>query len=304
MMKYQFEETRMQCVEIPTRVVDGLLGIATGAQLKVLLFLMRFDKMAHDTASIASYCNISPEDVDSAIDFWVKEKIFAKEQGKLRLVSAVKTVQTRELPRVQPTIILEETSKDFQGMIAEVQRITGKSINSLLVSLFYNMAENLHFSPEMILQLTAYCNSIDKFSYRYMETVAADWFDNGIDSFEKAEAKISALEYNRKLENRLAKAFGIATAFSKKQREQIAKWAEMGLGEELIKEAYDRCMDRKGQMSFAYMNKILEDWHQKGYRRVKDIQDQKPADTGRKPHQGLSELERKAIEKMQAGGGR
>ncbi len=303
-MKYQFEETRMQCVEIPTRVVDGLLGIATGAQLKVLLFLMRFDKMAHDTASIASYCNIAPEDVDGAIDFWVKEKIFVKEQGKLRLVNAIKTVQTKELPRVQATIILEETDKSFQQMVAEIQRITGKSVSSMLISLFYNMTENLHFSEEMVLQLVAYCNSIDKFSYRYMETVAADWFDNGIDSFEKAEAHIGKLEYARSLENRLAKAFRIATAFSKKQREQIAAWATMGLGEELIIEAYDRCMDRKGQMSFAYMNKILEDWHQKGYRRAKDINDQKPEDTGRKPHQGLSELERKMIEKMQAGGGK
>ncbi len=302
-MKYQFEETRIPCVEIPTRVVDGLLGIATGAQLKVLLFLMRFNKMAHDTASIASYCNIAPEDVESAIDFWVKEKIFAKEQGKLRLVNAVKTIQTKELPRVQATIILEETDQSFREMVAEIQRITGKTVSSMLLSLFYNMVENLHFSAEMILQLVAYCNSIDKFSYRYMETVAADWFDNGIDTFEKAEAHISKLEYARSLENRLAKAFRIATAFSKKQREQIALWASMGLTEELIIEAYDRCMDRKGQMSFAYMNKILEDWHQKGYRRAKDIIDQKPEDTGRKLHQGLSDLERKMIEKMQAGGG-
>ena len=37
-MKYQFDDTRMQYVAVPTRVIDGLLGIATGAQLKVLLF--------------------------------------------------------------------------------------------------------------------------------------------------------------------------------------------------------------------------------------------------------------------------
>ena len=123
-MKYQFEETRMQSVAVPTRVVDGLLGIATGAQLKVLLFLMRFDKLAHDGASIAKFCNISEEDVESAIDFWVKERIFVKEQGKLRLVSGTKTIQPKELPRVQPTIILEETSKDFRDMIADIQRLT------------------------------------------------------------------------------------------------------------------------------------------------------------------------------------
>ncbi|MFA6931991.1 MAG: hypothetical protein WCT05_16835, partial [Lentisphaeria bacterium] len=155
-MNYQFEETRMQSVAVPTRVVDGLLSIATGAQLKVLLFLMRFDKLAHDEASIATFCNIAPEDVESAISFWIKERILVHEQGKLRLVSGIKTIQTREMPRVQPTVILEETSEDFQQMIGEIQRLTGKTMNSLMVSLFYNMAENLHFSPEVIVQLVAY----------------------------------------------------------------------------------------------------------------------------------------------------
>ena len=301
-MKYQFEETRMQSVAVPTRVVDGLLGIATGAQLKVLLFLMRFDKLAHEEKESAKFCNIPEEEVERAIDFWVKERIFVKEQGKLRLVSGIKTVQPKELPRVQPTIILEETSKDFRDMIGEIQRVIGKPINSLTVSLFYNMAENLHFSPEMIVQLVAYCNSIGKFSYRYMETVATSWYDEGIDTFEKAEEQIRRLEESRALESRLARAFGISTSFSAKQKEQIGAWAALGLSEALILEAYNRCMDRNSKMSFPYMNKILEDWANKGYKKVSDIEDAKPLPTGRQQHEGLSELERIAIERMQAGG--
>ncbi|MBQ8600355.1 MAG: DnaD domain protein [Clostridia bacterium] len=300
-MKYQFEETRMQSIAVPTRVVDGLLGIATGAQLKVLLFLMRFDKLAHEAAEIAKFCNIPEEDVESAIDFWVKERVFLKEQGKLRLVSGIKTIQPKELPRVQPSIILEETSKDFRDLIGEIQRLCGKPMNSLTVSLFYNMAENLHFSPEMIVQLAAYCNSIGKFSYRYMEAVAAGWYDEGIDTFEKAEEKIRVLEESRALETRLARAFGIRTAFSAKQKEMIAGWTALSLTEELILEAYNRCMDRKGQMSFAYMNKILEDWASRGYKKVADIEEQTKVDTGRQQHEGLSELERIAIERMQGG---
>lgn len=266
-MKYQFEDTRMQTVAVPARVVDGLIGIATAAQLKVLLFLLRYDKLAHDSASIASFCNLKEEEVDAAVDFWIKERVFAKEQGKLRLVSAVKTVQPKELPRVQPTIVLEETDEDFRGLIGEVQRISGKMINSTMVSLLYNMSQNLHFSNEMILQLVAYCISIDKFTYRYLETVAVDWYDSGINTFELAEEKIRTLENNRKLELRLARAFGIATAFSAKQKEAIAQWNGWGLTEELILEAYNRCMDNKGQMSFAYIGKILEEWNKMGWKK-------------------------------------
>ncbi len=301
-MNYQFEETRMPCIQFPARVVDGLLSVASGSQLKVLLFLLRFDKMAHSAEEIARFCGIRPEEVADAIDFWVKERVFAMEQGKLRLISAVKTVQPKELPRVQPTVILAETDEDFRQTIAEIQRIAGKPLNSLMISLFYNMAENLHFSAEMIVQLAAYCVSIDKFSYRYMETVAADWYDSGIDTFEKAEAKIHALEQSRKLESRLAKAFGIQTAFSAKQRESIESWAARGIGEELILEAYNRCMDHKGKMSFAYIGKILDNWYQLGYKRVSDIQEGAALSTERKQHSGLSELEKMGIGMMQSGG--
>lgn len=300
-MKYQFEDTRMQTVAVPARVVDGLIGIATAAQLKVLLFLLRYDKLAHDSESIAAFCNLKADEVDAAVDFWIKERVFAKEQGKLRLVSAVKTVQLKELPRVQPTIVLEETDEDFRGLIGEVQRISGKMINSTMVSLFYNMSQNLHFSNEMILQLVAYCISIDKFTYRYLETVAVDWYDSGINTFELAEEKIRTLENNRKLELRLARAFGVATAFSAKQREAIAQWNGWGLTEELILEAYNRCMDNKGQMSFAYIGKILEEWNKMGWKKASDIQDLTKQTTGRVQHQGLSDLEQLAIARMQQG---
>lgn len=300
-MKYQIEDTRMQTVEIPARVVDGLLAVATAAQLKVLLFLFRFDKLAHDSESIASFCGLTADEVDAAVDFWVKERVFAKEQGKLRLITATKTVQPKELPRVQPTIVLEETGEEFRGMIGEIQRVTGKVMNSLMVSLFYNMAENLHFTPEMIVQLAAYCSSIDKFSYRYMEAVAADWYDQGINTFELAEEKIYQLEQSRKLEQRLARAFGVRTAFSAKQKEAIAAWGAMGMGEDMIMEAYNRCMDHKGQMSFAYINKILEEWNKQGWKKPADIVDlQVPK--GSAAHGGLTDLEKMGINMMQSEG--
>ncbi|MBQ8893499.1 MAG: DnaD domain protein [Clostridia bacterium] len=299
-MNYQFEDTRMPCFAVPERVVDQFMNIATGAQLKVLLYLLRFDKLGHTSEGIAEFCNLKPEEVDDAVRFWVREKVFVLEQGKLRLVNGIKTVQTKELPKVAPTIVLAETGEDFQAMVAEIQRIVGKPINSTTVSLFYNFAENLHFSPEMIVQLAAYCNSIGKFAYRYMEAVAVDWFDEGITTFEQAEKKIRQLEARQGLENRLRKAFGIATNFSAKQKEFIQSWLEAGITEELILEAYNRCMDAKGQMSFPYINKILQNWGQKGYKKVSDIREE--AATGRQQHSGLSELEQMMIAQMQSGG--
>ena len=157
-MKFQFENTEMKKVAIPARIVDQMLSATTGGQLKVLLFLLRFDQLAHTSEEIASHCGMTAKEVEEAVSYWVREQILINEQGRLRLVSGTKTVLPRELPRVQPSTILEEASPDFQGMLKEIERLVGKPLNSLMASLFYNMQENLGFTPEMIVQLAAYCN--------------------------------------------------------------------------------------------------------------------------------------------------
>ena len=70
--------------------------------------------------------------------------------------------------------------------------------------------------------------------------------------------------------------------------------------EDLILEAYNRCMDHKGQMSFAYINKILEEWNKLGWKKASDISEQQ-VPTGRAPHTGLTDLEKMGIGMMQTG---
>ena len=51
-----------------------------------------------------------------------------------------------------------------------------------------------------------------------------------------------------------------------REREYIAAWVEMGVSDELIRLAYERTVYQKNAMNWPYMNKILQSWHQAGYR--------------------------------------
>ena len=49
---------------------------------------------------------------------------------------------------------------------------------------------------------------------------------------------------------------------------------------DLIREAYERCVDQTGKMNLRYMNKILERWHREGIltlEQAKQEQEQKHA---------------------------
>ena len=39
----------------------------------------------------------------------------------------------------------------------------------------------------------------------------------------------------------------------------------------MLKEAYDTCIDAKSKYSFAYIAKIIENWHTNGYTKPQDI---------------------------------
>ncbi len=275
---YIFSSNRIPVMLVPSSIADRFLGIATGAQIKVILCLIRFEDMALTVEDIAKQCNISNEDVKEAINFWIQSGIIIR-RGASLLLSGTPSEQPQTLPRYNPDTILERKTRDnvFSELLDEIQRILGKTLNHNDASVVVAMYDHLGFSPELTLQLINYCLSTGKSNFRYIEKVALDWFDRGIDSFEKAETLIRTLEKKARLETAVQGYFGIDNrALSKKEKEYIEVWTStLGMSIEMIKQAYEVCIDKKSKISFPYINGILADWAKKGFKNVADITNDK-----------------------------
>lgn len=279
MSGYTFNSNQIPMMQIPASVADRFLSTASGAQIKVLLCLFRFENMSMTVEDMAKHCHLDAADVCDAIDFWVKNGMFIR-RGATLVLSGNVSVQPQDLPRYNAESILERktSDSDFSFLLDEVQRIMGKTLNHNDASVVFAMYDHLAFSPELIFQIINFSVSNGKTNFRYIEKVALDWYDRGIDSFEKAEALIKALEQKSKAESVVCTYFGIADrALSKKEKEYIENWVSvMAMPIEMIKEAYELCIDRKSKLSFPYINGILTDWFKKGYKSLEDIDDTKP----------------------------
>jgi DnaD/phage-associated family protein len=90
--------------------------------------------------------------------------------------------------------------------------------------------------------------------------------ESGIDSHEKAEQEIQRLTRQQKNEHKITKAFGIHDRrLIPSEKAYIQTWLdEYGLGLPLIEYAYERTVEMKGKLSFAYINGILQNWREKG----------------------------------------
>ena len=119
---------------------------------------------------------------------------------------------------------------------------------------------------DVILMLLQYAVSVGKCNMRYIEKVAMAWSEEEINTIEKAEEKIKCLEKSRISWHKVQKILGLdGRAPTQKEMEASNRWVnEWNFSEDLIKEAYDRCVDLKGKYILNYIDSILKRWKSSG----------------------------------------
>lgn len=132
---------------------------------------------------------------------------------------------------------------------------------------------------DVILMVIQYCCSIGKRQMRYIERVALNWQDAGVNSLETAEEYIRRLEEHNSWAGEVKSAFGIRDReLVEKEQSYINKWyGEYHSSIQLIRLAYERTVERIGKLSFAYIDSILKAWHDKNITTPQEaLQEHKP----------------------------
>lgn len=135
-----------------------------------------------------------------------------------------------------------------------------------LVLSFY---EWLNLPLDVIEFLIKYCVSKGNArNLRYIEKVAIDWCDKGINTVEKAKKYVDNVDNSYK---EIMKAFGQNTSMPiDEQKKYMNDWLTK-LPIEIIKEACQRTVMKTGQPSFQYANSIILNWYNKGVKNFDDI---------------------------------
>ena len=109
-------------------------------------------------------------------------------------------------------------------------------------------------------------------SLRTIEKEAYAWAERGIDSVEEAAAFIQAQNVRNSRLYRLMSILQIRGRQLTAAEERYAQsWLDMGFDDDMITAAYERTCLNTGGLNWAYMNKILQRWHEQGLRSTEDI---------------------------------
>jgi DnaD/phage-associated family protein len=202
----------------------------------------------------------------------------------------------------------EEIARKSQGnaeikfLLEAVPDQLGRLISPSECSTLIYLYEDAGLPADVIIMIIGYCVSSGKNKMNYIQKMALNWAEEGIDTHEKAENKICELEAKQGFEGKVLSIMGIYDGAPAPTVQQfITRWNEWKMPLELVKLAYDIGVSRTGKLSFPYINKILNTWHEKGFKTVEQARGENKNGKGavsKSPSYDIDEYVRLSLKKL------
>lgn len=318
---------------VPSQIVDEGLKFADGVKLKVLLYVLRNADGNLELEAVSQATGVNITDIPEALDYWVSRGVLKKENGVFSPESPEKKVQTADIKDHSPKTVLAKTAQavsdeveqrkqrfvvtkpqkpdyvftaqrlavdeELKILVSEAQTMLGKTLSNSDVATLLMLKDTCGLRLDVILMLIQYCVGIDKGNMRTVEKIGISWADEGINSVEAADHKIAQANHSGKCFSLVSSVFGMKNVGSptKKQLEYATKWVgEWQFSAPMLREAYERCVDAKGELKFNYIDGILKKWEAQDIKNLEELKQRenapkKPEKT-KKSSYDINELEK------------
>ena len=242
-----------------------------------IYILMRYkkDRVYLSAREIAAILRIDESLAEEALGFWAAVGYISYEDGEYKFLkkddspkkSSVKKAHFRMRPSYTQSEIdaAATVNKQVDYMFKQAENTLGRLLSTNDLELLYSFVDWLGLPVEVVTMLLSYAAKLGKTDKRYLETLAIDWSEREINTYEAAESFIKEMEEIHSNEHRIRSVLGIYDrGLTQTEKKYIKLWTEKKLSPELISEAYERTVAATGKLSFAYMNKILLCWSDSG----------------------------------------
>ncbi len=272
---------------VPCIVADNFLKLATGEQIKVLIYILRNSGRELTSEEIAMNTGITPQQAEDAVLFWQQANVLTPDTSisvprnvmlqPENIVQSPETVQKEApAPRRRDSLKPSEISEIMNDSpnIAELFKAaeaTLGSINYTMQNSLIWMTNYLGLKAEVIMTLLVYCEKIDKTNAAYIEKIAMSWAEKDINTLEAAQEETERLSSSHDYISNIMKMFEMKRKPTAKQLEVIQQWRSANYSSELIHYAYEKTIEQIDKLSFEYINKILMSWSSSGYKTVDDV---------------------------------
>jgi len=155
--------------------------------------------------------------------------------------------------------------KLFQNLCGYLEAALGRVLRKAELETLHHLYGTLGLPADVLVLIIGWCKENHRLSAREIEKQAYQWHDAGVTTYALAEGFLKEQRARRSREWAIRRLLGLSERKpSDSERKYLEKWVAEGLSDALISLAYDRTVGRTGKLSWAYMDKILTSWREKG----------------------------------------
>ena len=264
---------------LPDIFFTEYLPEANGDYLKVYLYILFLSKYDKDIKlnDLSKKLNLSFKVIQDAMKYWEDQNVIVKKNTGY----AFNNLQEIELnnlykPRVALSAEQVQKSAESQKRAKTMESINNQYFSGLMPTTWYPDIEmwfkKYGFDDEVMMALFNYCFNKSALHKNYIQTVADAWAKNSIKTYSDLDLYYEKQEAVNKIANMVIKKLTLGRQLSQYEYAYVEKWViDFKYTFDIIEIALKRTTS-KVNPSFDYIDKLLTDWHDRGFTTPEQIQ--------------------------------
>ena len=264
---------------IPDIFFTQYLPEANGDFLKVYLYILFLSKYDKDIKinDLCKKLGLSLKVIQDAMKYWEEQGVITKKNTGF-VFNNLQELELHNLYKPKAALSAEQIQKsaESQKRAKTIEYINNKFFSGLMPTTWYPDIElwfkKYNFDDEVMIALFEYCFDKSALHRNYMQAVADAWSKNNIKTFNDLDQYYEKQEKLNKVANNIVKKLGLGRQLSQYEHAYVEKWmVDFGYSFDMIEIALKKTTS-KVNPSFDYIDKLLTDWHDRGFKKPDQVQ--------------------------------
>ena len=257
---------------IPDVFFTEYLSQASGDAIKVYLYLYFLSKYGKDIKinDLAKKLDLSLKAIQDSIKYWESVGLLIrKNQGFI--IANIQEIEINKLYKPKVTISPEHLDeiKENKSRAMAIDTINNEFFQGVMSPSWYSEIDlwfkKYGFSEEVMIALFRFCFNKSALYRNYITTVAEGWFKNNVKTFNDLDLYFQKEEKVKTIESSIKRKLRLPRNLSIYEEAYVEKWnITYGYDMSIIDIALKQTTT-KYNVSFDYFDKLLTDWHERGF---------------------------------------
>lgn len=265
--------------DLPDVFFTEYLSQASGDYIKIYLYIVFLSKYGKDVKinDLSKKLNIDFKTIQEGIKYWEDNGVITKKNTGY-IINNLQEIELHKLYKPKVALSAESIKQTAQNQYRAkaIENINNLFFQGIMSPSWYSDIDlwfkKYSFDEEVMIALFQYCYNRSALHRNYIQTVAEAWFKSNVKTFSDLDSLFEKQEKLNALYKSISKKLGYTRPLTEYEKGYIEKWTiEYAFDLNIIEIALKKTT-AKTNPNFDYLDKLLSDWHDRGFKTVEEIE--------------------------------